>query len=438
MPLKSYLGWYFLIFAKFRMNRFIEILKTNSLFVLYTFVFLLLINGVVYISGTTYLPELALYYFTFVIALFLFKLAGFTNKLANNKIIGKITLQKDLALKTAKILALFSLSAIFIHFFFLGGMPGFMALSLETSDEVVKLRSSITEDFPKWLNYIASFNIKGFLPFLVFFFFCKGEKKYYYVLLLIGCLYCFSLMQKSYVVSFLAPLFIFNLLTKNWKNLVLYCLLIFGIIIGLGFTANPEFTNDDKVVAVNKPKQLDKDSLEHNVEQEVNNRSGLEQILLNLYERTTVVPGEMVVRWFETIPENKPFLMGSGYRLLALIKGEEFRNYSVELYPIFYPEFAKKGFKGSMNTASFMYDYANFGKIGLMFSAVVLALIIVFLHALFGADFKSKISINAFSILFLSSAALTTTLFSGGWGVMILLYLIIMRSNESTELSHQK
>ena len=213
-----------------------------------------------------------------------------------------------------------------------------------------------------------------------------------------------------------------------------------GIIIGLGFTSNPEFTNknENENVQVEIPVQVVPNSDDNILQPEVNNRSGLEQILLNLYQRTTVVPGEMVVRWFETVPENKPFLWGSGYRLLALLKGEEFRNYSVELYPLFYPEFAKKGFKGSMNTASFMYDYANFGKIGLVLSGILLALIIVFLHALFGEDFHSKISINAFSILFLSSAAITTTLFSGGWGVMILLYLVLMRSNESTELSTQK
>ena len=123
------------------MNRFADILKTNSLFVLYTFVFLLLLNGVVYISGTTYLPELALYYFTFAAALFLFKYIGVSNKLSNNIFLNKITLQKDRAMKTAKVLALFSIGGIILHFFFLGGIPGFMALALDTSDEVVKMRS---------------------------------------------------------------------------------------------------------------------------------------------------------------------------------------------------------------------------------------------------------------------------------------------------------
>ena len=130
---------------------------------------------------------------------------------------------------------------------------------------------------------------------------------------------------------------------------------------------------------------------------------------------------------WKTFQKKKPFLYGAGYHFASKLGAMEYRDYSTELYPIIKPHYAKRGIQGSVNTASFMYEYSNFGNIGMILSALLTALIFVFTEKVFYDNFISKISLNFFPIFLLSSGALTTALFSGGWGLVIVLYYIFAR-----------
>ena len=103
----------------------------------------------------------------------------------------------------------------------------------------------------------------------------------------------------------------------------------------------------------------------------------------------------------------------------------------MELYPIIYPEFAKRGFSGTVNVASFMYDYVNFGVFGFLLSAVSIALIFNIVEFVFKSNFVALFSLNAFYVLMLSSSSLSTLLFSGGWGLIIVLFMLINFYNTS-------
>ena len=94
-----------------------------------------------------------------------------------------------------------------------------------------------------------------------------------------------------------------------------------------------------------------------------------------------------------------------------------------------YPKHAKKGLKGNVNVASFMYEYANFGVYGLILSGVFLGLLFVSIEKIFVNNITLKLAINLIPVLILSSQAITTLLFSGGWGLSILLYLFIIKPN---------
>ena len=131
--------------------------------------------------------------------------------------------------------------------------------------------------------------------------------------------------------------------------------------------------------------------------------------------------------WFENIPSKKPFLKGTGYRFYAKLVGKEYHNYAQELYPIIYPKHVEKGFHGNINVASFMYDYSNFGKSGLILAGFILALIFIFIESLFKNHLLLKVCLNAFPIFMLSSSALTILLFSGGWGLYILLFFLFKK-----------
>jgi ABC-type transport system involved in multi-copper enzyme maturation permease subunit len=80
------------------------------------------------------------------------------------------------------------------------------------------------------------------------------------------------------------------------------------------------------------------------------------------------------------------------------------------------------GFDGTATTAYFMYDYANFGNWGLAIAGIYLAVFLVFVNLLFKNDFNNMLSLNVLYLLWLSSAPFTSTLFSGGWVLMLLLY----------------
>jgi hypothetical protein len=272
------------------------------------------------------------------------------------------------------------------------------------------------------MNYASSFTIKALLPFFLLYFYIKKKKMFFLLLFLIGSFYAFSLMQKSHIIAIIIPLLVYLLLERKWLLVIAnmaYIVLVVGIMV---YITNPDLAE--------KPIPLeDNTELSDALEEEVKRRdpeSPILRIAYGLYERTMLVPGEIVSKWFRVIPEKRPFLNGNGYRIVAKLKGEAFVNYTADLYPLVRPSFAKRGLKGNVNVASFMYEYSNFGAIGLVLSGILLAFVFFVIEKIFAARSKLNMSINAFPVLILSSGALNTLLFSGGWGLSILLFLLFL------------
>lgn len=85
---------------------------------------------------------------------------------------------------------------------------------------------------------------------------------------------------------------------------------------------------------------------------------------------------------------------------------------------------AALGLTGTATTAYFMYDYANFGNVGLLIAAIYLAFFLILIKRLFKDDYLHLFALNGLFVLWLSSAAFTTTFFSGGWILVLFLYFI--------------
>jgi hypothetical protein len=385
-----------------------KVLTDYSLIILYCIVFLILLIGVYSSSGFTYFGLLLTFFFTLLAVYGIFWKINLRQTLS--RFLSNITNQL-----TAKFLSN-SLNALLIyvigfvayHLYILNGSPAITALMMNSSNDVALLRFSITESASTMVSYQSSFIMKGFLPFLVLLLFYLKKYKLYYLLLLLGCFYSFSLMQKSYIIIFLLPLIIFTLQKRKYLFALKYFALIVGTIFTLSFIANPEITkNITTVTSVENNTVFDK----------------FYRIIYGLANRSLIVPGEMVSEWFETIPSKKPFLNGNGYRMYAYFSNSRYRDYASELYPILRPQYAEQGLTGTVNTASFMYDFANFGRVGLILSGILLAFYFLVVEAIFAQDFIIKLSLNSFQILLLSSTNLTTSLFSGGWLLILLLYL---------------
>jgi hypothetical protein len=226
-------------------------------------------------------------------------------------------------------------------------------------------------------------------------------------------------MQKSFIIVFLGPSLIYSLLTRRWLNVLKYSASISIVIISLVLIQNPKISSTKISSTVENQKKSDVFNLER--------KSTFKKILLGLEKRVFIVPGETISGWFKFIPEYLPYQNGSGYRFAKFITKKEHRNYAQELYPLMYPSYAAKGYKGNVNVASFMYDYANFGWKGFILSGFIMGLLFVLIELIFLNQLTLKLSLNTIPVFLLSSQAITTALFSGGWGLMLILYFLFIK-----------
>ena len=391
-----------------------QIFKSHSLIILYHFIFSILIYGVIKTSGTEYIKELSVFYICLVVTYFSSYYLLIKNKFDINFNVKSINLNNWIS-----ILPYTSIVLILLHLIYLRDFHALSALKLSSITEVVQLRRSITSESNYLVNYIASFNIKGLLPFTLLALLILKKKKLYWILFALGSFYVFCLMQKSFIIVLLAPSLIYSLLNLKWFYLIKYIAVITVIMASLVLIHNPE---------INKPKSPSKQLVQPKTEQtNIKQNSTFKTILIGLENRILIVPGKTVTGWFKHIPKDLPYQYGTGYRFAQFITKKEYSNYAKELYPIMYPSYAARGLKGNVNVASFMYDYANFGWKGFIISGISMGLLFIFIEWLFIDRLILKLSINTIPVFLLSSQAITTALFSGGWGLMLMLYFLFRK-----------
>lgn len=330
-------------------------------------------------------------------------------------------------------LIIWILTLIISHGIIIQGFPGFIALWEFDYEVLINLRKQVTLDFPVSYAYFYSFTLRAIVPFSLVYVYLKGNRAQLYILCLMAFVIALNGMQKSQFLSFFLPLCIILFGTKKYKQGVGVFAGIALSIVLMVFITNPtlKYSVANKFVDVEytlQNEQLDEEVLEQLEQMSVQNanKTAVNSIIL----RTVYLPGEMVGKWFDAIPAEKPFLRGKGYRLYTAVTGEPFHDYSLELYPYLYPEYAIRGYSGSVNVASFMYDYSNWGLAGLPLCAVIMAFIIVIINLSFGGDALLKIAFNTMPVLLLSSGNYTTILFSGGWGLIVLLYILLLKKSK--------
>jgi hypothetical protein len=429
-----------------------ELFRKHTLFSIYLVVFFVICYGVIVTSGFDYFGYLSLYFFALVISYMFFNHKKVKHFLGD--FVGKLN-KFDFNLN---ILLLVIPSAFFIaaHFIYLGGSPSIEALSLNYIEEVALLRYKITEGTPSWLAYGCAITLKATLPFLLLYFLYFKKHIFYWIVLIVGSFYSFSLMQKSYIVGLLIPVFIYCLSERKFLYVLKYVGLILAVIFGLSYIANPTGGSNPKSIIAQKSDTIPAVQVDNEpngitgatgclevepitvvavssdtsavVINPPSEHSKLFLVAYGLYHRLAIIPGQVVTGWFQAIPCSKPFLNGAGYRIWAKLRGVDYHDYSTELYPVLQPGFSAQGLTGTVNVASFMYEYSNFGWIGLVLSGFILAFLFLVFEILFAGNFKLKLSINTYPVLLLSSGAITTLMFSNGWGFIILFYFLFFKN----------
>lgn len=343
----------------------------------------------------------------------------------------KLAPQKVIYFFIGLIVALFLL-----HGLLNGRYPGFLGIWEFDYDVLVQLRKDVTIHLPSWFAYPYSITMKALIPFSILYAYLRGKKWQVYLLITLALLMGINAMQKSYFMAFFLPLALTFLFERKFKKAILLFVGIASCIFSMVLITNPALKYslatlvvDVEETLVDQPRQTEAiEEFEHIGTMKAN-EAAVNSILL----RTLYLPGKMVGFWFEAIPEYKPFLKGKGYRLYAKATGQEYHNYSLELYPVIFPDYAARGYAGSVNVTSFMYDYANWGLIGLPIGAIAIVFILFFSNALFTGQPELKVALNTMPVLMLSSGSYTTLLLSGGWGFTMLLFILLFKQKQPNE-----
>ena len=360
------------------------------------------------VSGTQFLPYLALYFSTF--AFFYILLFKFIPNESTVHLLQKI-IHKTRGFNDLKWLAIISLMAICVHLVILNRLPALDAWHAYRLSEVVQIRKSITEGQHPLINYMTSWNMKAVIPFTLALLMLRKEKWLYWLFFAFACGYAFVVMQKSFILLVLMPAGVISLFQRNWMYVIKYAFVGLSVVFLLTYIQNVSMRGGINDI------RLDYEP------QPVSTVTLFGKLFGGIQNRVIIIPGKTVAHWFQLIPKEKPYLYGQGFKMVAKLTGKPYHNYAKELYPYVYPENAKHGIIGSVNVASLMRGYSNFGTFGLILSALLLALVLHFISGIFKGPIVYSLAFNAFPILMLSSGSLLTILFSGGWLITIFLFL---------------
>ncbi len=381
-----------------------SIFRNNSLFFLNIFILIFLTYGLLMSYGGSYLGQVFIYLAAFVGGYIV--MSRFSNK-KNEKIPFSLIDEYNFK-RLIDILIFFVLIFQVIHYLSIGNIPVIKAMMTTDYYYITHIRQDIKGVNSVFINYTASFIIKSLIPVLLYILYDK-DKKRFWILFALSVFYSLALMQKAYIVTIFIPLTLNFLLTKRWWRACFLTGVFMSGVVFLVLVTNPGLR------PFNTPTNTEVEQEKQNAAYEVSDA---------LYDRVFITTGKMVGHWFYYVPDSLPYLHGSGYRFLAPVLAEPYHDYSREIYNKVYQKEAAMGFTGTATTAFFMYDYSNFGNWGLVLAGLFLAFFLLFIRWIFKDDPVNMFALNGLFIIWLSSAAITTTLFSGGWILTILLYLL--------------
>lgn len=325
------------------------------------------------------------------------------------------------------------------HYIHMGQIPLWTAWNESDYYEIVFIRQNIPELSGTTFNYISSILIKAIFPFLLVATFHRRLYKLHAIVYLIAAFYCLSLIQKSFIVVISVSPILYLLWRRKFIVAAAYCaVIVFSVgflVVATNPSLKPAFT-PPKLERSEQSKQAEKlaEKLAEKMAEEnpkASTGQGMQTIATAVLDRVAMVPGTSVADWYRLIPSQIPFAKGCGYRfLVALLNCDHYQFTQLEVYKVLNPDLTKMGIFGSINVASFMEDYANFGKWFIAVSAPLIAILLYFMGRMFARILPVALPMNFVFIATLSSASLFTTLLSGGWFFTILMLCLFGRAFE--------
>lgn len=321
------------------------------------------------------------------------------------------------------------------HFLLIGYIPIVTALRSNSDIGVSLVRQAGYFDLLPLMRYASDYCVKAVGPALLLITYYLRSRLFWGVLL-IGSFYSMALFARALPLILLAPLLVYMLLTRRWfQAAAVVCLLtlMVGALISVSSitiredlrkTATEAIVLSDEARSVGKGYQAaPKLEAPPKAEQDWRRTSALYAV----YDRALIVPGQVLEQWFYYYDRSDRREHGCGYRVLARLLGCDYVHIPTKLYAVFYQDNIAQGMKGSLNAASFMTDFANWGYAGLAASSLMAGLLFA-LVALIYRDHPLALSMNLPLIVAAMESNLMTAVNSGGgWLVMTLLFILFFR-----------
>jgi len=308
---------------------------------------------------------------------------------------------------------------VFIHFYSLGTIPVIEAAFGSSDLAVSIIRQDAYFDLPWWMRYASDYSLKALGPgllLLTYYF----RSRLFWVVLALGFIYSVGLFARILPLVLFLPLLVYQLLSRRWIQCVGMCAVMLVMVFSVSkissvSTERGSFASDGKIfTAANE--ESNKDSF-------LVQRSGWESVSYGLYLRVMVVPAQVMEQWFDYYSDASSLENGCAYRILARMIGCEYVHVPSKLYAVYYPDNVRQGMSGSLNSASFMSEYANFGLYGFFLSSLFGGLFFVGALLVYQGH-PLSLPMNMPLIVTLMESNFSHSINSGaGWLLMTSLYL---------------
>lgn len=335
------------------------------------------------------------------------------------------------------LIGLTAIAIALIHLVLFNGMTLGAVMKANTSIEVALIRQGLTENLPTWMHYLNSIAIKALFPIALLLAVIHRLRTLTLFVAVVGAIYSVCMLQKSGPVILALPTIAYFILSCRWVRLACTVFLVVAVVLLMGVIANPRIQSASLQKTLHSFGQILPDNATRSREDEIFDRisegempagqSAAGSLIRALFDRVIVVPGDVAAIWFDAIPEVIPYGEGCGYRFLTPLIGCEFQNYSTILYAKLYPEETAQGLRGTVNAASMMTAYANFGMAGIAISAIMHGFLAWVLYILFHRTPALSPPFNGIYLVLLSSGDLFTLMLSGGWGFALIFYITLCR-----------
>lgn len=345
-----------------------------------------------------------------------------------------------------------------VHYIWFNGFSIPDILIAEDVMEAALIRQELS-NMPIWLAYLRAFAINCLFPISLLLAIVMKFWRMVVIIAFFGMLYAINMLQKSGPLLIVLPSILYLINRSKYLQAISWCFSVALVVVFMTFLSNPHLQPNfmrqaltEMPVIIQKDLGLDQTDLaepdsdlpktQHHqpsgTEESLTDSGsfGIVPLVGGLFDRVAYVPGRVVSQWTTLIPKEIPFGMGCGYRFLAPLLDCDFQNYALIIHDKLYPEYVARGLGGSVNAASMMVGYANFGTIGVLAYAFIQATLAWMIFVLFRNSRHLILPINIIYLFFLSSSDLLTMLLSGGWSLSILLFLMLARpKDEITDIS---